>query len=340
MRAQRLRVRRTARGAFGVGQRRVERIEVRVHRHLRVDRHEAPARQPHGHVGPQAVAIVTLDARLLAEVDIVDETRHLGDISKRHLAPAPALAVVAQRARQGLCGARCLLLELGDLLQLLAERLHIALALLAELLDELLVLRQLLLERKKRRVDRLLPRLEILLGKLVLALELLLRLAQQLLGRLLEHIGARRLEGLRERRLRLLDHGLQLDDRLLALGEDPLHRALALGNAFLVRAQLLLRLRSKGRLLLGALALGVDLGAEVAQLLLRGGERGLRTRLPLLGAADLRAQRHDFRAGGRKLGLRGLCGRDRLRRSASLQHEEHSRRGRAEDAANENSHHH
>ena len=102
MGAQSLRVRGSAHHAIRVRQRRIKRVEVRIHRHLRIDRHEPPARQAHRHVRPQLVALVAVDARLLVKVNIGNEPRHLGDVAQRDLSPAPALAIVAQRARQRL----------------------------------------------------------------------------------------------------------------------------------------------------------------------------------------------------------------------------------------------
>jgi hypothetical protein len=147
------------------------------------------------------------------------ETGELNDLPKRNLAPPSALAVVAQRARELLCGRRGLLLQERDRAELLGERLGIALALLAQGLHERFLLGELFLQRLERGIDGLLAGGEILLGELLLPLELILGLLEQLLGAGLEHLGAGGLEGGLQLVLRVREQLSLLAQVAFALGE-------------------------------------------------------------------------------------------------------------------------
>ena len=133
----------------------LDRVEVALDRHLRVDDDALAARKLHDHVGPEQAALVVPLARLRAEVAVVEHPRELDDALQLHLAPA---AAHVRRAQGGDEAARLraqLLLPGRDLAQALADRRHLAGALVLELPRLGLELVQRLLDRRELRLGEL-----------------------------------------------------------------------------------------------------------------------------------------------------------------------------------------
>ena len=99
----------------------VDRVEVGLDRHLRVDDDALAAGQLHDHVGPQQPAVVVPLARLRAEVAVLDHPGELDHALQLHLAPAPADVRCAQRRDEAARLGAELLLALGDEPELLAH---------------------------------------------------------------------------------------------------------------------------------------------------------------------------------------------------------------------------
>ena len=77
--------------------RRLERLQVRVERRLRVDDHVLAAGQTHDDVGPHADRIVAADRLLLLEIAVLDHAGELDDALELELAPAAADARTFER---------------------------------------------------------------------------------------------------------------------------------------------------------------------------------------------------------------------------------------------------
>ena len=172
------------------------------------------------------------------------------------------------------------MLQFRYLTQLFAERLGVALALLAERLHQFFLLDELLAQRQQRRVDRLVSSLELLRGKFLLALELLLRLLHQRLRSRLQHIRARGLEHIFQRLLGASKNLPLLIEILLPLGK---LRAQA--------AEFLLGLRPTRRFIVGPRALSGRAVAKLDRRLLHRRQRCLCGRLALQRRRRLPAQR-------------------------------------------------
>ena len=171
----------------------LDRGQVGVERHLRVDHDQLPARQPHEHVRPQP-AVLGVDRRLLDEIAVGHHARQLDHPAQLDLAPGAARLRALQR-RDELAG----LLAQGVRAQ--RQRAHhlrqldlpvAALALQAPQLA--LDLRQLLVHRPHHllellRAQRHLPGRALLLGAPCLGQPLRERIAG--LG---EHVGRDRLQ--------------------------------------------------------------------------------------------------------------------------------------------------
>jgi hypothetical protein len=77
------------------------RIQKRVERNLRVDRHRATARQPDDQVRTGCLQLpVTGEMGLSCEVEMLGQAGRLGDPTHRGLGPLPAHAGTAERVRQ------------------------------------------------------------------------------------------------------------------------------------------------------------------------------------------------------------------------------------------------
>ena len=164
---------------------------------------------------------------------------HLDHGAQRDFTPLPALAIVTHRAGQQLRRARRSLLQIRDLIELLAQHLRVAFAPFAQRLHQFFVLDQLFFERNQSGVNRFLSRLKILLREFALPLELFLRALHQAVFAHLEHIAARGFERFDERGFRLIHRATQLFDGTLALRQLLLHRIAALMDARFDRAKFL-----------------------------------------------------------------------------------------------------
>ena len=101
---------------------RLQRVEVRLDRHLRVDDDLAAAGEAHDHVGAEPLPLVARRRLLLVEVAVRDHPCDLDDAAELDLAPAPANLRRAERGHE-LAGLEAeLLLALTELLHLLGQR--------------------------------------------------------------------------------------------------------------------------------------------------------------------------------------------------------------------------
>ena len=100
---------------------RLDRLEVRGERRLRVDDHVPPAGEVDDEIGAEP-ALVPVDRRLLLEVAAVEHARELDDAAELHLAPAPAGLRGAERLHEVRRLAADERLRLRDLPELLRER--------------------------------------------------------------------------------------------------------------------------------------------------------------------------------------------------------------------------
>src|SRR4029078_5523775 len=98
----------------------VDRIEVALYQHLRVDDDALAAGELHDHVGAQQPALVVALALLGAEVAVVAHARESDDALQLHFAPAAADVGGTERGDEAARLAPELLLALGDRAQLLA----------------------------------------------------------------------------------------------------------------------------------------------------------------------------------------------------------------------------
>ena len=106
---------------------RLERLQIRIERRLRVDDDVLAAGQPDDDVGPHAaVAVAVGDRELLFEVAVLDHAGQLDDALQLQLAPAAADARPFERVHElARLGAQVLAggVERGDALQQLRARL-------------------------------------------------------------------------------------------------------------------------------------------------------------------------------------------------------------------------
>ena len=87
--------------ACRVGDRRVDRFQIRVQRDLRVDGDASNTWKLHNHVRTQP-PFFAFNTLLLGEMHARGQARHLNNRAQRDFAPLPALTIVAHRARQQL----------------------------------------------------------------------------------------------------------------------------------------------------------------------------------------------------------------------------------------------
>ena len=132
-----------------------DRVEVALDRHLRVDDDALAAGELHDDVGAQQPAVVVALARLRAEVAVVEHPGELDDALQLHLAPAAADVGRPQRRHEAAGLGAQLLLPGRDLAEALADRGHLAGALVLELLRLRLELGQRLLDRRELRLGEL-----------------------------------------------------------------------------------------------------------------------------------------------------------------------------------------
>src|SRR5581483_4252028 len=152
--AQLLRVAREVR-ALELDVVRVDGIEVRLDRDLRVDDDRLPARKLHDEIRTQQRSLVVANALLRAKVAVVEHSGELDDALQLQLAPAAAHVGRAERGDEAARLAAQLLLAVRDLAQALADRGHLAGALLLELPRLELELGERLLDRRELRLGEL-----------------------------------------------------------------------------------------------------------------------------------------------------------------------------------------
>ncbi len=184
----------------------LDRAQIRIDRHLRIDDDAGAVRKADGHVRNRPAALFVGDRVLLAEV--AAELRHAGaldDVAELDFAPAAALVRRLERPDEPLRFAPEPLLRVADRLKLGCQRLRRARAVAIHLRDVLADSAERLPQRLDESGNLLLPHLEIRARRLLDPLERHLRQLQKRLVVGLQRVGGERPERVLERGPGLID---------------------------------------------------------------------------------------------------------------------------------------
>ncbi len=178
----------------------VDRAQIGIDRHFRIDHDAGAVRQADGHVGNRPAALLVGHRVLLAEVAAV--LRHAGaldDVAQLDFPPAAALVRRFERADQPLGFAPEPLLRVADGLKLRGQRLRRARAVAVHRRDVFADSAERLPQRLDQAGDLLLPCLEIRARGLLHRLERHFRELEERLVVGLQRVGGQRPEGVLER---------------------------------------------------------------------------------------------------------------------------------------------
>ena len=153
---------------------RLDRIQIRDERRLRVDDDIPASREPYHHIGAQS-PIASFDGRLLDEIAMLEHAGHLHHPSQLQLAPAATAHRLAQRPYEISRFTLKIALPGCQRAHLRGQRLICALALLLDVLDAGVELVERSLHRRDKVLDGLLTLLEVALRPLLKLAEGFLR---------------------------------------------------------------------------------------------------------------------------------------------------------------------